>query len=176
MPKIATLIFSRSFNCIKELLAFLPCQDMGASGLRVERAHIKFSHSYLLFSSTSHLHPLLQLVFLSHRALRFHRTHQLLPRSQPSPCGPMIFPSTFLCLGLLLHFLFQKFVFYCSPPHPTPHLFLLVVVVMVYAFLLHCYGEGSGNPLQYSGLENPVDRGAWWAAVHRVAQSRTRLK
>ena len=40
----------------------------------------------------------------------------------------------------------------------------------------HGYGEGNGNPLQYSCLENPVDRGAWWAAVHRVAQSRTRLK
>ena len=37
-------------------------------------------------------------------------------------------------------------------------------------------GEGSGNPLQYSCLENPVDRGAWWAAVHRVAQSRTGMK
>ena len=31
--------------------------------------------------------------------------------------------------------------------------------------------EGKGNPFQYSCLENPVDRGAWWAAVHRVAQS-----
>ena len=38
------------------------------------------------------------------------------------------------------------------------------------------YGEGNGNPLQYSCLENPVDRRAWWAAVHRVAQSQTRLK
>ena len=37
-------------------------------------------------------------------------------------------------------------------------------------------GEGNGNPLQYSSLENPVDRGAWWAAVHGVAQSQTRLK
>ena len=37
-------------------------------------------------------------------------------------------------------------------------------------------GEGNGNPLQDSCLENPVDRGAWWAAVHRVAQSQTRLK
>ena len=35
-------------------------------------------------------------------------------------------------------------------------------------------GEGNGNPLQYSGLENPMDRGAWWAAVHRVAKSWTR--
>ena len=36
-------------------------------------------------------------------------------------------------------------------------------------------GEGNGNPLQYSCLENPKGRGAWWAAVHGVAKSRTRL-
>ena len=39
-----------------------------------------------------------------------------------------------------------------------------------------CIGEGNGNPLQCSCLENPRDRGAWWAAVSGVAQSRTRLK
>ena len=32
-------------------------------------------------------------------------------------------------------------------------------------------GEGNGNPLQYSYLENPADRGAWWATVHGVAKS-----
>ena len=36
-------------------------------------------------------------------------------------------------------------------------------------------GEGNGTPLQYSCLENLMDRGAWWAAVHGVAMSRTRL-
>ena len=36
-------------------------------------------------------------------------------------------------------------------------------------------GEGNGTPLQYSCLENPMDRRAWWAAVHEVAKSRTRL-
>ena len=36
-------------------------------------------------------------------------------------------------------------------------------------------GEGNGNPLQYSCLENPMDGGAWWAAVHGVAESWTRL-
>ena len=36
-------------------------------------------------------------------------------------------------------------------------------------------GEGNGNPLQYSCLENPMDREAWWATVHGVAKSRTRL-
>ena len=41
---------------------------------------------------------------------------------------------------------------------------------------LSCIGEGNGNPLQYSCLENPRDGGAWWAAIYRVAQSRTRLK
>ena len=37
-------------------------------------------------------------------------------------------------------------------------------------------GGGHGNLLKYSCLENPMDRGAWWATVHRVAQSQTRLK
>ena len=37
------------------------------------------------------------------------------------------------------------------------------------------FGEGNGNPPQYSCLENPVDRGAWWAAVHGVTQSQTQL-
>ena len=36
-------------------------------------------------------------------------------------------------------------------------------------------GEGNDYPLQYSGLENSMDRGAWWAIVHGVAKSRTRL-
>ena len=36
-------------------------------------------------------------------------------------------------------------------------------------------GEGNGNPLQYSCLENPMDGGAWWAAVRGVAKSRTQL-
>ena len=41
---------------------------------------------------------------------------------------------------------------------------------------LSCIGEGNGNPLQCSCLENPRDRGAWWAAIYGVAQSRTRRK
>ena len=36
-------------------------------------------------------------------------------------------------------------------------------------------GEGNGYPLQYSCLENSTDRGAWWATLHRVAKSQTRL-
>ena len=43
-------------------------------------------------------------------------------------------------------------------------------------FSLSCIGEGNGNPLQCSCLENPRDGGAWWAAIYGVTQSRTRLK
>ena len=37
-------------------------------------------------------------------------------------------------------------------------------------------GEGTGYPLQYSCLENPVDRGAWWATIHGVTKNQTQLK
>ena len=40
----------------------------------------------------------------------------------------------------------------------------------------HRVGEGKGTPLQYACLENPIDGGAWWAAVYGVTQSPTRLK
>ena len=43
-------------------------------------------------------------------------------------------------------------------------------------FLLSCIGEGNGNPVQCSCLEDPRDGGAWWAAFSEVTQSRTRLK
>ena len=47
---------------------------------------------------------------------------------------------------------------------------------LYFHFSLSCIGEGNGNPLQCSCLENPRDRGAWSAAIYGVAQSRTRLK
>ena len=53
-----------------------------------------------------------------------------------------------------------------STPVPTSNLWQALTCVV---------GEGSGTPLQYFCLENPMDRGAWWAAVHGVAKSRTRL-
>ena len=43
-------------------------------------------------------------------------------------------------------------------------------------FSLSCIGEGNGNLLQCPCLENPRDRGAWWASVYGIAQSQTRLK
>ena len=50
------------------------------------------------------------------------------------------------------------------------------IVQLHFHFSLSCIGEGNGNPLQCSCLENPRDGGAWWAAVYGVVQSRTRLK
>ena len=49
-------------------------------------------------------------------------------------------------------------------------------LLIKFHFSLSCIGEGNGDPLQCSCLENPRDEGAWWAAVSGVAQSRTRLK
>ena len=46
---------------------------------------------------------------------------------------------------------------------------------LFFPFLVPIHGEGNGTPRQYSCLENPMDRRAWWAAVHGVAKSRTRL-
>ena len=48
--------------------------------------------------------------------------------------------------------------------------------ILNYLVVLPISGEGNGNPFQCSCLENPRDRGAWWAAIYAVAQSRTRLK
>ena len=45
-----------------------------------------------------------------------------------------------------------------------------------FQFSLSCIGEGNGNPLQCSRLDNARDGGAWWAAVYGIAQSQTRLK
>ena len=55
----------------------------------------------------------------------------------------------------------------------SPYFFEILLFKMVPSTVL---GEGSGNSLQCSCLENPRDGGAWWAAVYGVAQSRTRLK
>ena len=45
----------------------------------------------------------------------------------------------------------------------------------LYISIIHKDGEGNGTPLQYSCLENPMDGGVWWAAVHGIAKSRTLL-
>ena len=67
----------------------------------------------------------------------------------------------------------------CHPCSATP---VVCTPVQSFTYLTDLYssmlnwGEGNGNPLQYSCLENPRDRGAWWAAIYGVAQSGTWLK
>ena len=64
-------------------------------------------------------------------------------------------------------------------PKPQFPLFLPYTTILCTDYELETfsknYGEGNGNPLQYSCLENPMDGGAWWAAVHGVAKSQTGL-
>ena len=52
---------------------------------------------------------------------------------------------------------------------------VVLLACFLWNSLCHYLGEGNGTPLQYSCLENPMDGGAWWAAVHGVAKSQTRL-
>ena len=61
----------------------------------------------------------------------------------------------------------------CSP---WGHYELDMTERVLFHFSLSCIGEGNGNPLQCSCLENPRDGGAWWASVYGVAQSQTQLK
>ena len=60
--------------------------------------------------------------------------------------------------------------------HRVGHNWATSLSLFTFHFSLLCIGEGNGNPLQWSCLDNPRDRGAWWAAIYGVAQSRTRLK
>ena len=67
----------------------------------------------------------------------------------------------------------QRSLVGCSPwGHSESH----TTERLHFHFSLSCIGEGNGNPLQCSCLENPRDGRAWWAAVYGVAQGRTRLK
>ena len=56
-----------------------------------------------------------------------------------------------------------------------PSLCLFSGILPLFSIAVVAIGEGNGTPLQCSCLENPMDRGAWWAAVHGVGKSRTRL-
>ena len=67
----------------------------------------------------------------------------------------------------------QRSLVGCSP---WRHKELDTTERLCFHFSLSCIGEGNGNPLQCSCLENPRDGGAWWAAIYGVTESRTRLK
>ena len=73
----------------------------------------------------------------------------------------MFFHKFFKCI-LYRHIYFLTFFFFFKKNQ-------------IWSYLKAQLGEGDSSPLQYSCLENPVDGGAWWAAVHGVAEGRTRL-
>ena len=62
-----------------------------------------------------------------------------------------------------------------QPDVSAPSLSLLATLCPIRRAAGNTFGEGNGTPLQYSCLDSPMDGGAWWAAVHGVARSRTRL-
>ena len=81
----------------------------------------------------------------------------------------LIHPSTHPSIHLSSHPSIHPSIY--SSIHPFNILQHFIFCQMLYCF----FGEGNGTPLQYSCLENPMDGGAWWAAVHGVTKSRTRL-
>ena len=100
---------------------------------------------------------------------------------QSSPCGPKESDTSEHGLA------WQEYGRVPFPPHPPLYLHLSLVhvppnlgfcLILSISYLKTAavpLGEGNGTPLQDSCLENPMDRGAWWAAVHGVTKNRTRL-
>ena len=68
------------------------------------------------------------------------------------------------------HSLFDLWIHYI---HMMLKIIYYIYILHIYIYIYFFFGEGDGTPLQYSCLENPMDGGAWWAAVHGVAKSRT---
>ena len=106
------------------------------------------------------------------------------PTSRLSQTTGFGFPESYSKFPLAIYFtngnvyismLLSQIIPLFSLPHhvqkPVPY-----VCTSTAALYIGSSGEGNGNPLQHSCLENPRDRGAWWAAIYGVAQSRTRLK
>ena len=63
----------------------------------------------------------------------------------------------------------------CTAVHSLAKLLHFLRIISGEGLFIFAFGEGNGTPLQYSCLENPMDGGAWWAAVHGVTESRTQL-
>ena len=86
-------------------------------------------------------------------------------------------PMDYSLPGSFVHGIFQARIFLTQ--ELNPHLLCLLHCRQILYLLSHwgrSLGRGHGNPLQYSWLENSMDRGAWRAVVHRAAQSQTWLK
>ena len=131
-------------------------------------------HPFTYLSIRSPIHP---FIYLFHHASIYPSTH---PPTHPS-IHPSIPPSIHSLTHPAIHFLIY-------PSHLTIHCVPGGSVVKNPAASARdtgdtdsipgwgrSLGEGNGNPLQYSCLENSMDRGAWWATVHGVTKSQTQL-
>ena len=102
---------------------------------------------------------------ISRSLLQLISTESVMPSNHRVLCCPFLFlPSIFPSSGLAKTFVG---VFY--------NILQKIQMNFLASPVNTFFGKGNGNPLQYSCLENPMDGGAWWAAVHGVARSQTRL-
>ena len=84
-------------------------------------------------------------------------------------CTPVFWPGMENSMNCIGHWVAKSWT-WLSDFHS-----LIYIPTYIYIYIWYIYGEGNGTPLQYSCLENPMDEGAWKAAVHEVAKSRTWL-
>ena len=100
---------------------------------------------------------------------------QLMPPNAPQWMGSVSFYFTIMdCCDFVAYWFFNNTSFPQQNTDKSIEFFHLWSNWDLLIFSL-LFGEGNGNPLQFFCLENPMDRGAWWAAVHRVTKSQTRL-
>ena len=136
----------------------------------------------------------IQYFYLSYPSFGFFFSWQFIHFTQFSGLLTYSCSNIFYCYPLIFHCIYrylQRRQWHPTPvllpgkPHgwrslvgcsPWGHRELDTTEWLHFHFSLSCIGEGKGNPLQYSCLENPRDGGAWWAAIYGVAQSWTWLK
>ena len=110
---------------------------------------------------------------ISSSVVSFSSCAQSLPASESFPMSQLFaWGDQSTGISALASFLPKKFQGWSPSEWTKVHLVKVLPISISYC---HLFGEGNGKPLQYSCLENPMDGGAWWAAVHGVATSRTRL-
>ena len=147
--------YIKTILIFKYFIVFTQTSLANLQSIQTETVIVKFSHIYCFanFNNNNYIvvHVFLGICMHIYRRRQWHPTPVLLPgksHGQRSLLG-------FSPWGREESYMTEQLHFH---------------------FSLSCIGEGNGNPLQCSCLENPRDGGAWWAATYRVAQSRTRLE
>ena len=133
-----------------------PCCTIGGSGVHSQAGLIQGLFPGML---PCLLHPL---------GAYFSKTR---PNAIFSPTSPLIIPQ-FLCPLLYAQIIPYHHLPWITAAAAAKTLQSDTTERLPFHFSLSCIGEGNGNPLQCSCLENPRDGGAWWAAIYGVTQSR----